>query len=107
MTSLSAEQGDVLLHCSRSSNLEEGAWHLVPLCGSGGTKTVLWDGESWGLSWSGERKTQGMDAPRLVDIHSSDFTSIQLFLNLKGTQAGQGITWKEQGARELEEKRGS
>lgn len=43
---------------------------------------------------------QSVDAPR---IHSSNFTSIQLFLSLEGTQGGRGITWKEQKDRELEE----
>lgn len=56
---------------------------------------MLWDGESWGLSWSGERKTQG--ARRGRTTHPI-FTSIQLILSLEGTQAGGGLTWKEQGA---------
>lgn len=43
---------------------------------------------------------QSVDAPR---IHSSNFTSIQLFLSLEGKQGGRGITWKEQKDRELEE----
>lgn len=81
------------MYRSCSSNLEGSALHLAPLCGNGATKT-------WGLSWSGERKMQSVDAPR---IHSSNFTSIQLFLSLEGKQGGRGITWKEQKDRELEE----
>lgn len=47
---------------------------------------------------------QGMDAPQLLDIHSSDFHFQSALLEFGGTQAGRGITWEQRGAEGRKEK---